>query len=84
VKCQRVVEETWQILDLLGIERQRLHLKWVSASEGNIFAQEMRSFTELLRGLGRNPLAEKGFEPAQGVEQNPAAATSDLSQMASG
>ena len=46
-------------MDLLGIDRQRLHLKWVSASEGNIFAQEIRSFTERLRGLGKNPLAEK-------------------------
>ena len=84
MKCQRVVDETWQIMDLLGIDRQRLHLKWVSASEGNIFAQEIRSFTERLRGLGKNPLAEKEGEPAPAAEPSATGGTSNLSQIASG
>ena len=52
-------EETHKILKLLGIDERYLRLKWISASEGNIFADEIRSFTQLLKEMGRNPLAEK-------------------------
>jgi F420-non-reducing hydrogenase iron-sulfur subunit len=56
-KCQKVVEETRGVLRLLGADEQYLRLKWISASEGGIFADEVRSFTELIKKLGRNPLA---------------------------
>jgi coenzyme F420-reducing hydrogenase delta subunit len=46
-------------LKLLGVDERYLRLKWISASEGNIFADEIRSFTKLLTELGRNPLAAK-------------------------
>jgi coenzyme F420-reducing hydrogenase delta subunit len=52
-----VVEDTWKVLKLLGVDERYLHLKWISASEGNIFAAEIRSFTRLLKELGKNPLA---------------------------
>jgi coenzyme F420-reducing hydrogenase delta subunit len=52
VKCQKVVDETLQIMKLLGIDERRLHLKWISASEGGIFAEQIRSFTQRLRDLG--------------------------------
>jgi len=54
-----VIEETHKILKLLGTDELYLRLKWISASEGNIFADEIRSFTQLLKEMGRNPLAEK-------------------------
>jgi len=53
-----VVEDTAKVLRLLGVDERYLRLKWVSASEGPIFAEEIRAFTQLLRQLGRNPLAE--------------------------
>ena len=53
-----MVEETWEILDLIGVERSRLHLKWISASEGAIFAEEIRSFVARVKELGDNPLAK--------------------------
>jgi F420-non-reducing hydrogenase iron-sulfur subunit len=56
-KCQKVVEETWEILKLLGIDTRRLHLKWVSASEGAIFAEEIRYFVQLIKDMGENPLS---------------------------
>ncbi|NLI80522.1 MAG: hydrogenase iron-sulfur subunit [Deltaproteobacteria bacterium] len=59
-KCQVVVEETWKVLRLLGVDERYLRLKWISASEGNVFAEEVRAFTQLLKQLGRNPLAESG------------------------
>lgn len=58
MKCQKVVEDTWRILKLFGVDERYLHLKWISASEGAIFAEEIRSFTQRLKDLGPNPLAE--------------------------
>lgn len=61
------MEETWKVLRLLGVDERYLRLKWVSASEGNVFAAEVRDFTELLRKLGRNPLAESGGKELEPV-----------------
>jgi len=41
---------------LLGIDERRLRLKWISASEGAAFAEEIHHFVELLKTLGENPL----------------------------
>ena len=43
------------LLDLLeqfGIERQRVRLEWISASEGKQFAAVVKDFTEQLKTLG--------------------------------
>jgi len=53
VKCQKVIEETWEILRLLGIDERRLRLKWISASEGAAFAEEIHNFVQLLKTLVR-------------------------------
>lgn len=42
-------------LDYLGIERERLRVEWVSASEGKRFSQVVSSFTEELAKLGPRP-----------------------------
>ena len=55
-----VVDEAHKILRILGVDERYLRLKWISASEGNIFAEEIRSFTKLLKELGPNPLARTG------------------------
>ncbi len=67
-------------MKLLGIDEQRLRLKWISASEGNIFAEQIRSFTQLLRDLGEPAVAglpRKESAPAS------AAAAPDLPKTAS-
>jgi coenzyme F420-reducing hydrogenase delta subunit len=59
-----VVEDTWKVLKLLGVDEQYLRLKWISASEGGLFAEQVRSFTELLKQMGKNPLAhDNGAAP---------------------
>lgn len=63
-----MVEDTWKVLKLLGVDEQYLRLKWISASEGNIFAEEVRSFTGMLKQLGRNPLAAETEELATGTD----------------
>lgn len=54
-----VIEGAHKVLKILGVDERYLRLKWISASEGNIFAEEMRSFTKLVKELGPNPLARK-------------------------
>jgi F420-non-reducing hydrogenase iron-sulfur subunit len=44
-----------QLLAGLGIEPERLRLEWVSASEGQRFAEVVTTFTRRIEGLG--PLA---------------------------
>jgi F420-non-reducing hydrogenase iron-sulfur subunit len=41
-----------QLLDQFGIERERVRLEWVSASEGEKFAQVVSEMTEQLKELG--------------------------------
>jgi len=59
-----VVEETHKVLNLFGVDERYLRLKWISASEGGIFAEEIRTFTNLLKQLGKNPLTDSA--PGQG------------------
>ena len=40
-----------KILEYAGIEPQRLRLEWISASEGERFAEVVRECTETIRGL---------------------------------
>ena len=40
------------LLDQFGIERERVRLEWISASEGEQFAAVVKDMTEKLRALG--------------------------------
>lgn len=44
------------IIEDLGIEKERVLLMWVSASEGNIFAEKVKEFTNAIKKLGPSPL----------------------------
>jgi F420-non-reducing hydrogenase iron-sulfur subunit len=48
------------LLDILGIGHDRMRLEWISASEGEKFANVMTEFTEHIRKIGPNPLAQGG------------------------
>jgi len=50
------VNKTARLLELLGLEKNRLRLEWVSAAEGAHFAHLMIEFTEQVRALGPSPL----------------------------
>jgi coenzyme F420-reducing hydrogenase delta subunit len=62
-----VIEETWEILSLLGVDKRRLRLKWISASEGAVFAEEIRSYVQVLRELGDN-LLKKNIDQQSGLD----------------
>ncbi len=45
-----------KLLEVLGIEPERLRLEWVSASEGTVFAKVVKDFTQTIKSLGPSPL----------------------------
>jgi F420-non-reducing hydrogenase iron-sulfur subunit len=55
-KAQRNIEMARSLIELLGIDPQRLRLEWISAAEGARFAGVIREFTDQIRALGANPL----------------------------
>jgi F420-non-reducing hydrogenase iron-sulfur subunit len=59
-KAEKRMKMTAELLDILGIGHERMRLEWISASEGQKFAETMREFTEKIRSLGPNPLGKGG------------------------
>lgn len=58
-----VLHLTKKLLAKVGLNPNRLRLEWVSASQGNRFAEVVTEFTNELTGIG--PLGEgEGFDPA--------------------
>ena len=48
------------MLQQLGLEPERLHLNWISASEGERFAHFIRDVTAKVKELGPSPLKPAG------------------------
>jgi F420-non-reducing hydrogenase iron-sulfur subunit len=57
-KARRKVVLMNSILDTLGLEKERIWIRWVSASEGKKFADTMKEMTEEIKKLGPNPIAK--------------------------
>jgi len=47
---------TRELLDLMGIDNERLALEWVSSAEGARFAAMVTSFTDKIKKLGKSHL----------------------------
>jgi F420-non-reducing hydrogenase iron-sulfur subunit len=66
------------LLDALGIERERLRLEWIAASEGDKLQRVINEMTETIRALGPLRLEPMALDAAGSVrvpELEPAAAT---------
>ena len=48
-----------KVIESLGLESDRLRLSWISASEGQRFADVVNEFTEKIKKMGPNPLRKK-------------------------
>ncbi len=55
-KAQRRIILTRRLVGQFGIEPERIHLEWISASEGERFARVVMEFTNMIRSLGPNPI----------------------------
>lgn len=47
-----------ELLKVIGVERDRLRLEWISASEGKKFSEVIDDFVDDIRELGPNPIKE--------------------------
>jgi F420-non-reducing hydrogenase iron-sulfur subunit len=45
-----------KVMETLDLEPARLELRWVSAAEGNRYAEVVNSFTDRIRELGPSPI----------------------------
>jgi len=59
LKARRRVALLHEVTDQFGIDRERLWLRWVAASEGNMFSEIVDEMSVKLREMGPNPLREK-------------------------
>jgi coenzyme F420-reducing hydrogenase delta subunit len=65
---ERKVKMLKKLIALTGLEPERLRLDWVSAAEGQRFAQIVTEFTEQIRKLGPSPVS--GDAPNQKILEN--------------
>ena len=65
---ERKIKMLNKLITLTGLELERLRLEWVSAAEGQRFAQVVTEFTEQVRKLGPSPVS--GSNPNQKILEN--------------
>jgi heterodisulfide reductase subunit D len=71
LKAEKNVKNTKKILKLLGLGSERLRLEWISASEGQKFANVITDFTAKLKRMGPNPLKQKHKQEEAPVKRTP-------------
>ena len=69
LKARRRIVQMHDILALYGIERDRLWLRWIAASEGMHFAEVVKQMTTRLRELGPCSLGPRRFSDLVKVVQ---------------
>jgi F420-non-reducing hydrogenase iron-sulfur subunit len=58
LKARRRVAILRSILEQLGLDPDRVWLRWISASEGKLFADTISEMVEALKEKGPNPMRE--------------------------
>lgn len=64
-RCRRRIALLKMLLEQYGLDPTRLHLEWVSASEGSKFQATITEFTDLIRKLGPSPLKDATKDKAR-------------------
>jgi len=59
LKARRRIALVHEILGRFGVDRDRLWLRWVAASEGNMFAETVKDMTDKLKALGPSVIQER-------------------------
>ena len=59
LKARRRIALVHEILGRFGVDQDRLWLRWVAASEGNMFAQTVKEMTDKLKALGPSVIQER-------------------------
>ncbi|HUW14209.1 MAG TPA: hydrogenase iron-sulfur subunit [Anaerolineae bacterium] len=58
-KARRRVAILKETLQSMGLEDERLWLRWISASEGRRFAETVTEMTAAIRAMGPNPMKQE-------------------------
>jgi F420-non-reducing hydrogenase iron-sulfur subunit len=58
VKAEKMFVMTRELVEMLGIEPERLRLEWISSAEGVRFAEIAKEFTEQIKSLGPSALKQ--------------------------
>ena len=61
LKARRRFGIMQSVFSTLGLEPDRLRLAWISASEGEKFASQMKDLSRSIKELGQNPTADEMF-----------------------
>ena len=61
---QEAVETAIEMAEMAGLNGDRIHLQWVGASEGALFARTVEEFTRTIIGLGPNRLGKEPVDPS--------------------
>jgi F420-non-reducing hydrogenase iron-sulfur subunit len=62
VKAEKMFKMAKELVEILGIDPDRLSLEWVSSAEGTRFAEIARSFTEKIKALGPSTLKKAAWK----------------------
>jgi len=57
-KARRRVAILKSILEGMGLDPERVWLRWISASEGQLFADTVKEMVEVIKEMGPNPTRE--------------------------
>ena len=55
-QTKKRVERLWKKLDKMGIDKQRLQLAWISAAEGDKFANQIRKMKEIVDNVSKKDI----------------------------
>jgi F420-non-reducing hydrogenase iron-sulfur subunit len=61
-KAAEVHKITEKLTEMLGIEKERLKLDWISSAEASKFAKVANDFTETIRKLGPSRIRKKRLD----------------------
>ncbi len=62
LKAEKRAATTKRLLEAIGMDPERLWLRWVSASEGGKFVEYVKEFVEAIRAKGPSPMGRGRFE----------------------
>ncbi len=66
LKAEKRVAMTKNLLNSVGMDPERLQLRWVSASEGGKFVEDVKNFVNAITQKGPNPMKMKVAEVKAG------------------
>jgi F420-non-reducing hydrogenase iron-sulfur subunit len=52
LRAEEMIKRLHKLLNIIGFDERRVRLQWVSASEGQLFADNITDFVELIKSLG--------------------------------